>query len=69
MEFWITLEIILFDVNHGHWYVGFGIEVKQTDYTFQLNKYFSEKFCFLRGRIDNACAAFIKYVSILQFKR
>ena len=40
-----------------------GIEVKQTNCTFQFNKYFSETACTLRGRVDNA-DAFLKSVSI-----
>ena len=40
------------------------ISVKQTDCTFQFNKYFSEKSCILTGRIDNASVAFSKSVSI-----
>ena len=53
VEFWVTLEIILYVVNHGQWHFGFGIEVKQTDCTFQLNKNFrkKKKSCILRGSI------------------
>ena len=43
--------MILYDVNHGHWHFEFGMEVNQTDYTFQFNKYLSEKSYILRGRI------------------
>ena len=43
VEFWVTLEIILYNSNHGQWHFNFGMEVKQTDCTFQFNKYFSEK--------------------------
>ena len=31
---------------------------------FQFNKYCSEKSCILRGKINNACVAFFKSVSI-----
>ena len=57
-EFWVTLDILLYEVNHGHWHFGFGIEVKQTDCTFQFNKYFLEKSSILRGKIDNASVVF-----------
>ena len=43
VEFWVTLEIILYGVIHGHGYFGFGADVKQTDCSFQFNKYFSRK--------------------------
>ena len=58
VEFWVTLEIILYGINHGNWHFIFGIEVKQTDCTVKSNKYFSEKSCILRGRIGNASIAF-----------
>ena len=58
VEFWITLEIILYDVYHGHRHFVFGIEVKPTYYTFHYNKRFSKKSCILRGRIDDASVAF-----------
>ena len=45
----------------------FCIEVKQTDCTFQFNKYFSEKPCILRGRINNASVVFLKSVSTFLF--
>ena len=59
VEFWVTLEIIMYGFNHRHWHFVFVIEVKQTDYTFQFNKS-----CFLRGRLDNAIVALLKSVSI-----
>ena len=64
VEFWVTLEIILYGVNHGYWHFVFGIEVKQTHCTVQFNKFFSEKSHILRGRIENASVAFLKSVSI-----
>ena len=42
VEFWLTLEFILYGFNKGHWHVVFGTEVKQTDCSFQFDKYFSE---------------------------
>ena len=53
-----------YDVTHGHWHFGIGIEVQQTNFTFQFNRYFSETFFILRGIIDNASVAFLKSVSI-----
>ena len=43
VEFLVALEIILYDVNRGHFHFVFGIEVEQTDSTFQFNKYFFRK--------------------------
>ena len=43
VEFWVTLEIILYGVNHGHWHFIFGIEIKKTDCTFQFNNIFRKK--------------------------
>ena len=66
--FWLTPEIIRYDVKHGHRHLVLGIEVKQTHCTFQFNKYFKvfrKKSCILRGRIDNASVAFLKSVSII----
>ena len=42
----------------------FGIEVQQTDCTFQFNKQFSEMTCYMRGKIDNASVAFLTSFSI-----
>ena len=64
VEFRVTHEIMVHDINHGHRHFIFGIGVKETDYTFQLNNYFSEKPCILRGNIDNISVAFLKSVSI-----
>ena len=66
VEFWVTFDLTRCGVNHGHWHFVFGIEVKQTNCTFQFNKYFSETSCNLRKRIDNArhSVAFLKSVSI-----
>ena len=64
VEFWVTLKIILYCVSHRLWHFIFGIEVQQTDCTFQFNKIFSEKSCNLRVKIDNASVAFLKSVSI-----
>ena len=64
VDFGVTLEIILYGVNQWHWRFVFGIEVKQTNRTLQFNKCFSEKFCILRGRIDNASVAFLKSMGI-----
>ena len=59
VDFWITVDFMRYDVNHGHWHFGFGIDVKQTNCTFQFNRYFSETSLILRGIIDNASVAFL----------
>ena len=64
VEFWVTFDLTRFGVNQGHWHFVLGIEVKQTNCTFQFNGYFSETSCILREKIDNACVAFLKSVSI-----
>ena len=67
VEFLVALEIILYDVSRGHFHFVFGIEVEQTESTFQFKKnFFSEKSCILRQRIDNASVAFLKSVSIFR---
>ena len=65
VEFWVTVDFMRYGVNHGHWHFVLGIEIKQTNCTFQFNRYFSEASCILRGRIDNASVVFLKSVSIL----
>ena len=30
VEFWVTFDLTGCGVNHGHWHLVFGIEVKQT---------------------------------------
>ena len=40
VEFWVTLEFIVYAFNNRRWRFGFGIEVKQTSRTFQFKKYF-----------------------------
>ena len=62
--FWVTVDSMRYGVNHGHWHFGFGIELKQTNCTFQFNTYFSETSCILSRIIDNASVAFLKSVSI-----
>ena len=64
VEFWVTFDLTRCGVNNGHWHFVFGTEVKQTNYTFHFNRYFSETSCILRERIDNASVAFLKSVSI-----
>ena len=64
VEFWVTVDFTRCGVNHGDWHFVFGIEVKQTNCTFQFNRYFSETSCILRERIDNASVVFLKSVSI-----
>ena len=64
VEFWVTFDLTRCGVNDGHWHFVFGFEVKQTNCTFQFNRYFSETFCILRQRIDNASVAILKSVSI-----
>ena len=64
VDVWGTLENLLYDVNRKHWHFVFGTEVMQTDYSFQLYKYFPKTSYILRGRIDNASVAFLKSVSI-----
>ena len=64
VEFWVTVHFTRYGVNHEHWHFVFGIEVKQTNCTFQFNRYFSETSCNLRGRVDNVSVAFLKSVSI-----
>ena len=64
VEFWVTVDITRCGVNHGHSHFIFVFEVKQTNCTFQFNGFFSETSCILRERIDNACVAFIKSVSM-----
>ena len=64
VEFWVTVDFTRCGVNHGHWHFVFGIEVKQTNCSFQFNRYFSETSRLLRERIDNASIAFLKSVSI-----
>ena len=64
VEFWVTFDLMRCGVYHGHWHFVFGIEVKQTNCTFQFNRYFSETSGILRERIDNASVAFLKSVSI-----
>ena len=54
VEFWVTVDFTRCDINQGHWHFVFGTEVKQTDCSFQFNRYFSETPCIVRGRIDNA---------------
>ena len=29
VEFWVSLEIILYGINHGLWHLVFGVEAKQ----------------------------------------
>ena len=64
VDFWVTVDFMRYGVNHGHWHFGFGIEVKQTNCTFQFNRYFSDTSCILKRIIDNASVAFLKSVSI-----
>ena len=46
VEISVTLEIILYGVNHGYLHFVFGIEVKQTDCTFQKMFGNISVFCF-----------------------
>ena len=64
VECWVPFDLTRCGVNHGHWHFVFGIEVKQTNCTFQFNRDFSTTSCILRERIDNASVAFLKSVSI-----
>ena len=64
VDFWVTVDFTRCGVNRGHRHFIFGIEVKQANWTFQFNRYFSETSCILRERIDNASVAFLKSVSI-----
>ena len=48
VEFWVTLEITLYD--HGYWHFVFGIEIKQIDCTIQLNKYVSKKILYFERK-------------------
>ena len=67
VEFWVAVDFTRYGVNHGHCHFVFGIEVMQTNCTFQFNRYFSETSYYLRGRVDNVSVAFFKSVSILLF--
>ena len=64
VEFWVIVVFTWYGVNHGHWHFVFGIEVKQTNCTFQSSRYFSETSCNPRGKVDNVSVAFLKSVSI-----
>ena len=68
VELWVTVDSTLYGVNHGHWHFVFGIKVKQTNCTFQFNRYFSETSCNLRGRVYNVSVAFLKSLSIYTSK-
>ena len=67
VEFWVTVDFTRCGVNHRHWHFVFGIEVKQTNCTFQFNRYSSETSSILGERIENTSIAFLKCVSIYYY--